>query len=187
MAHQSFAKSVLDKALELAEAGNGQASGDAISSALFIQTKVQHKRVLNILSELSRDGKLRRISQGIYGPISASEKPVDKRLVMWRLLRMRKRMTLEDMMEMAEVSRRYAQEWLAMLVKRQVARRIEIGEGHGIWLLQNDTFDMPQDDDKAARLRDLRRSKKEAIASKLDAIDTALAGVRQILSTLEEE
>ncbi|MBU1564370.1 MAG: hypothetical protein KJ630_01925 [Proteobacteria bacterium] len=186
MAHQSYAKTVLDKTLELAEAGNGGASCGDISSALFVQTRLQHKRLLNTLCELASDGKLRRISQGVYGPVIGPEKPPDKRQVMWRLFRMRKRVTLDDLMEMAEVSRDYAREWLSMLVKRQVARRIEQPGGHGLWMLINDTLEMPVNEAKAIKLRE-QRQKKRAITSKLDAIDTALADVRQILSTLEEQ
>lgn len=106
---------------------------------------------------------------------------------MWKLLRMRKRVTLDDMVEMAEVNRDYAREWLAALVKNEVARRIQRPDGSGLWVLCVDSLEMPVDDDKAAKLRDLRQKKKAAITGKLDAIDTALAGVRQILLTLEEE
>lgn len=188
MAHQSYAGSVLAKALELAAAGNGEATVADISAAMNTHTRVQHKRVMNILSEHARDGRLHRIRQGVYGPLPAAARQPDKREVMWRLLKMRRRVTLDDLIEMAGVSREYAREWLAMLAKHDVVRKAQTAlNAPAVWTLVNDTVAMPIADDKAAKLRALRLKKKEAIAGKLDAIDTALGEVRQILQTMEEE
>lgn len=186
MAHESFAKTVLDTTLSLAAKDNGEATCGDISSALFVKNRLEQKRLLNTLCDLYRTGKLRRIRQGVYGPATGIKQP-EKREVMWRLLRMRKWVTLDDLVEMAGVSRDYAREWLATLVKREVARRDQRPDGSGVWVLIIDSPDMPVDDNKAARLRDLRRKKKSAISAKLDVIGTALGEVRQILQTMEEE
>ena len=105
---------------------------------------------------------------------------------MWRLLKMRRRVTVDDLVEMAGVSRDYAREWLLILVRREVARKIQEPGKAGLWVLINDTAEMPLDENKAARLRGIRLKKKQVI-SKLDAIDTALGDIRQILKTMEEE
>lgn len=185
MAHESFAKTVLDTTLALAAKGNGEVSCGDISSALFIQTRLDHKRLLNTLSDLSRAGKVVRVRQGVYAEAATAAEP-DKREVMWRLLKMRRRVTVDDLVEMAGVSRDYAREWLLILVRREVARKIQEPGKAGLWVLINDSAEMPLDENKAARLRKIRL-KKKYVMSRLDNISNALGEIRQILQTMEEE
>jgi DNA-binding transcriptional regulator GbsR (MarR family) len=105
---------------------------------------------------------------------------------MWRLFKMRRRVTVDDLMEMADVSRDYAVEWLRVLVKREVARKLQEPGKTGLWVLVNENVEMPQDEDKAQRLRDIRMKKKKVLA-RLKSIDTAVADVRKIVQNLEEE
>ena len=185
MAHQSFAKDVLDMLKTVCRELPGPAEAGAISSRLCLRTRKEHKRLLNTLSDLSRQGRIVRVSQGVYAEAKPAAEP-DKREVMWRLLKMRRRGTVDDLVEMAGVSRDYAREWLLILVRREVARKIQEPGKAGLWVLINDTAEMPLDENKAARLRGIRLKKKQVI-SKLDAIDTALGDIRQILKTMEEE
>lgn len=186
MAQQSYAKTVLETALELA-ATKGEATAGDVSSAMFTQTRVQHKRVLNILGELAKAGRLVRIRQGVYGQVSRDDVQPDKREVMWRLLRMRRRIMVADLMEMAGAGKDYAREWLRMLEKNGVVRKEQAPGQAAVWILVNDQVKMPEDGEKAEKLRAIRRKKKADITARLDAIDTALADVRQILQTMEEE
>jgi len=188
MAHQSFRKDVLLMALKVSKEKSGEVTTDSLSTLLMIMNRKEHKRMLNTLGELTGEGKLRRIRQGVYGPPLPTATPAepDKREVMWRLLKMRRRVTVDDLMEMAGVSRDYARQWLVILVRREVARKIQEPGKAGLWVLINDSAEMPVDEDKAARLRNIRLKKKRMI-TKLDSISTALGEVRQILQTMEEE
>lgn len=47
--------------------------------------------------------------------------------IMWRLLRARKVISYDELQELAGVSRSYAQEWMATLIKRQVVRKLSKG------------------------------------------------------------
>lgn len=47
--------------------------------------------------------------------------------VMWRLLQSRKVVTYDDLQELAGVSRCYAQEWMATLIKRGIVRKLSKG------------------------------------------------------------
>jgi len=184
MAQQSFAKTVLVAVQWLTQPG-GEVAVDKLSILLRLKTAVEHKRLLNTLCDLARSGKIVRVRQGVYGPAPVAGQP-DKREVMWRLLKMRRHLKVEDLVEMAAVSQAYANEWLRLLVKRGVVRCIQEPEPGqpGRWMLINDNAEMPQDEDKAARLRNLRLKKKKAIA-RLDSALTALGEVRQLL--IEEE
>jgi predicted transcriptional regulator len=185
MAHQSFAKSVREALKKVVQEGNGEADVAKLSCMLHLQTSKDHKRMLNTLSDLTRRGKIIRVSQGVYAEAKAAAEP-DKREVMWRLFKMRRRVTVDDLMEMADVSRDYAVEWLRVLVKREVARKLQEPGKTGLWVLVNENVEMPQDEDKAQRLRDIRMKKKKVLA-RLKSIDTAVADVRKIVQDLEEE
>ena len=184
MAQQSFARTVIDTIRITAAQYGGEADTNQLSWLLQLKTGQEHKRLLNTLCDLARSGKIVRVRQGVYAPAPAAGQP-DKREIMWRLLKMRRRVTVEDLMEMADVSAAYAHEWLQLLVKREVVRAIQ-EPGQMRWVLINDSAEMPQDSDKAARLRNIRLNKKKALA-KLAGISTALGEVRQLLQTMEEE
>ena len=117
MAHQSFSQEVLGMLKDVCREG-GKAEAGEMSSRLCLKTRKEHKRMLNTLSDLARQGRIVRVSQGVYAEAKPAAEP-DKREVMWRL--------------------------------------------RGI------------------------RLKKKQVISKLDAIDTALGDIRQILKTMEEE
>ena len=186
MAHQSFAKTVSDTLQAAAQSGGGEADVTKLSCLLLLKTGKDHKRLLNTLSDLACRGKVVRVRQGVYAPAPAAGKP-DKCEIMWRLLKMRRRVTVDDLVEMADVSPAYAHEWLQLLVKREVVRRIPRTGGFGEgWMLINDLAEMPQDSDKAERLRNIRLKKKKALA-RIESIRADLAEVRQILLTMEEE
>ena len=185
MAQQSYAQEVLKKALEIA-AASGEATTRAIADAMFVQTRLQQKRLLNALSELSTSGRLLRLRQGAYGPIHTA-RMLDKREVMWRLLRMNKRVRVDYLVELAEVRKSYALEWLKMLVKREIVRKEQRPGFPGVWILIHDSLDMPEDEDKAAKLREIRKRKKAQIGSRLDAIDLAVKDIRNILQNEERE
>ncbi|MBA3007155.1 hypothetical protein KKC83_06840 [Patescibacteria group bacterium] len=185
MAQQSFAKTVSDTLQAAAQSGGGEADANKLSCLLHLQTRKDHKRLLNTLSDLARSGKIVRVRQGVYAPAPIAGQP-DKREIMWRLLKMRRRVTVDDLVEMADVSHAYANEWLRLLVKREVVRMVHLLDGSGGWVLINNCAEMPQDSDKAERLRNLRLKKKKALA-RLDSISTALGEVRQLLQTMEEK
>jgi hypothetical protein len=187
MAQQSFSKTVLEAALAIAEKNGGKATSDEISIALGTKTRQGHKNILNVLSDLYGHGRLQRLSQGVYGP-PTDTKPPEKREVMWRVLRMRKAgVTVDDLVEMAEVSPSYAVEWLRMLAKREVVRRLDRPGRKSLWMLVKDSLEVPEDEDKAARLRLIRKQKKQQITVRLDAIGSALDEIRTILNDMEND
>lgn len=184
MAHQSHMKTVQDTVAAIAAKNNGGASINEVSAAMKPQTRQQHKNILNTLSELSRAGRLQRLRQGVYAPVADSKKP-ERRQVMWSLLRMRKPgVTVDDLVEMAGVSRDYADEWLRMLARREVVRMVDRPGKQALWILIKDSIEMPNDDEKAARLRDLRAKKKAGIVSLVEKIETELQRVKESISDL---
>ncbi len=187
MANASFAQKVLDTLVVLAQDGSGEVTVTDLSDALMLQTTLEHKRMLNTLSDLKLSGRVARVRQGVYSPADR-KRPAEIRAVMWRILRMRRSVTLEDLMEMAGASREYAAEWLYMLERRGVVRKHYQGGGNKprLWQLLKDSVEMPEDTEKAEALKLLRRKKKQQITTALDDISEAMGRVRTILKEMED-
>ena len=193
MAHQSFAQKVWDAVIEAAR-GKDEVSANRLSILLGLMTGKDHKRLLNTLSDLAKSGRIVRIRQGVYGP--AADRNPDKREVMWRLLRMRRTVTVADLVEMAGVAESYAVEWLHMLAKRNIVSCFPVAtfpnpepDGHIFRLLNTDVVEMPIDEDKAVRLRELRKKKKENLRKMTGLLNTAgaaLDNLRGMLKTMED-
>lgn len=190
MAHQSFAKTVLGAMKATSELkGISEVDVTTLSCALHLQTRKDHKRMLNTLSDLARSGKITRVRQGVYSINTAPRKP-DKREVMWRTLRMRRVVTIADLQELAGVSHDYAKEWLSMLVKRKIALRVDpkdLTKPRSWRLIKYDLQEMPLDTEKAAKLRNLRKKKKQQILNTLDKIGNELSKVRDTIANFEDE
>lgn len=187
MAQQSYTKIVLEETLAIAEKNNGEASVHDISVAMGAKTRQGHKNILNILSELYVSGRLMRPRKGVYAPAISTKKP-EKRQVMWSLLRMRRSgVTVDDLVELADVSRDYAQEWLRMLARREVVRILDRPGQPALWILVKDSTEMPVDDEKAARLRKIRQQRKQQIAVRLNVIDAAMGEIRTILNDMDKD
>ena len=62
MAHQSFSQEVLGMLKDVCREG-GKAEAGEMSSRLCLKTRKEHKRMLNTLSDLARQGRIVRVSQ----------------------------------------------------------------------------------------------------------------------------
>lgn len=172
----SFAGRILEKLKELAgQSETGRVTAGDLSAGMMIQTRGDHKRMLNALCDMRRAGKVVRVAIGVYAVDNGPRKP-EIREVMWRILRMRKRVTVDDLVEMAGASASYAEKWLRMLAAKGVVR--EAGNCPLSWQLVVDKVDMPVDTAAAERLRKLRKRQKEKLLATLDAAKGLLEQVR---------
>ncbi len=149
-----------------------------ISIKAKAMNRAEHKKVLNALCDMTKTGELRRERRAVYA-IGNRKRPTEKRLIMWRLLRMRHAVSIDELADLAEVHRGYASEWLRTLMKNEVVRLTR-----GKYRLIKDTVDMPAFDDNAKRLRELRARKKKAAQAALDVADNALAKARAAINEL---
>ena len=186
MAHQSFSKTVLDKLSELAEAGNGEVHVTDLSDALMIQTTQKHKRMLNALSDLKKAGRIDRVRQAVYTRTPRTQEP-DKREVMWRVLRMRKAVTIADLEELAGVSKFYAKEYLELLDRRGIVKRVvppNPNHPHS-WRMVRADAEMPIDNDKAERYRKIRLQKKEEALADLAEAKKLIGKACRVIKDIE--
>jgi len=131
------------------------------------------------LRDLRRSGEIERVVSGTYRWTGKKNGKPQVQEVMWRILRMRKVVTKEDLQELAGASRNYAKEWLNMLVRREVARKLSGGR----YQLISDAVEMPVNIEKAEKLYMLyMKRKREAIK----AVAEVSLAMRKADSALEK-
>lgn len=117
------------------------------------------------LAQLVKQGEAEKVRPGVYRPIRRADKKPELQQVMWRLLRASRRVTVEDLQEIAGATVEYAREWLDMLIRQGVVKNLAGAGVPGIYQLINDTVDMPADEAKRVRLKRIRLAKREALAA----------------------
>ena len=121
-----------------------------------------------VMRDLLRSQEAARVTDGVYRWAGRKE-PVQLRQKMWSILRSRRVVSIEDLMELTGSSRKYAQQWSKMLECHELVRRLEDGRIQ----LVNDPVVMPDDATKAQKLKTIR-------------IRKALESMRQSMKELEE-
>lgn len=171
---------ILAAALDRLPDDGATVTADEISIAIHAVTRAEHKRVLNHLSDIVKSGRLLRVKNGVYRRPAGPRHP-EIREVMWRVLRMRRAVSVEDLQEMAGATAAYAVEWLRMLESRDMVRC----DGT-TWRLLVDLVEMPADDAKAKRLRSLRAKKKAEAMKDLEAARLLIGRACRMIDELVE-
>ncbi|MCF8112789.1 MAG: hypothetical protein K9K21_02930 [Desulfotignum sp.] len=125
---------------------------------LGLTKPAEKKRLHNILSELQIRGEIERKSPGLYQVVFLKKPPL--KTIMWRLLKMRRTVTAEDLVGMSGATRSYVDEWMRLLHKREIVKRT----GPGRYKLINDDVEEPEATIAAARMRKLRAVRRKAQA-----------------------
>ncbi len=142
---------------------------------LGLSTSKQKPSVYCTLTDMKSRGEIVSVSRGVYRYKTVKKKPF-VRTVMWRILRSRKKVKVEDLIELAGASEPYAVEWLRMLKKRNIVKKMKGGS----YRLVNDVVNEPVSLERAERLKNWRKRKKAAMAA-LDRASAAIDDARKIL------
>ncbi len=119
------------------------------------ESKQDIVQIDNALGGLRKAKKeIKMVGRGVYcyHPI----KRTFTRTKMWRILRSRKKVTVEDLQELAGASQAYAKEWLGTLLKKEIVRKNKAG----LYRLIDDMVTEPIDYQRVERLKAWRRQKK---------------------------
>lgn len=155
-----------------------------LSHAVGVASSAESKKLHWALRDLKKAGELMSVRKGVYLPVEPKRerKPLEKRVVMWRFLRMRKRVTVGDLQEVAGVSEKYAEEWLQMLARRGIVKSTTSGK----FQLLGDPVAMPANDEKAAKLRALRARKRAVMIGVVKAVHGSVCELCGLLEELVE-
>lgn len=146
-----------------------------VMAHLDLVTHADKRPVYTILSDMRQRGELTRVD----GSSVYQYHPVKKALVrskMWRILRARKKVTASDLQELSGASSHYAKEWLQMLAKQEIIKKMK----GGVYRLIEDPVEEPVNNDRAARLRGWRKQKKQALSA-LNQASEAIEHAKQAL------
>jgi len=148
-----------------------------VAAMMGLETHKAKQPLYATISDMKRRGELVPVGTGKKGVYRYV--PVKKnylRTVMWRLLRSRRKITVEDLQELAGASASYAREWIKMLEKREIVKEMD---GGGYRLIE-DTVEEPVNIERIEKLRNWREQRKQA----LTALDKASAAINQAKKTL---
>lgn len=191
----TFADSIRQAARELAGRGLGAFTLDELAVALKIQTSAKKKKLASTLYDFKRAGEIIGVDRSVYRFSCGAGTPACRpqiRHKMWKILRARKSVTAADLQELAGASKSYAQEWLRMLARREIVKRLSGSPiGRAKYQLIKDSLEPPTDEKKAARLRGLRNKKKrqalEALKRAAADIETARLAIEQMEDETADE
>lgn len=179
---QSVPTKVMEVLGQLAFKERGASTRD-IFYALLCQTTRQEKQVRNALSDLYLAGRVERISQGVYR-LAQRQETLQKQAAMWRILRARRTVTVDDLQELAGTSDLYAKEWLRTLIKHGLMRRLPDGK---FQLVKDPGPTMPALTDNAEKLRRLRAEKKTQAIAAISRARQALDEAERAIDTIDKE
>jgi hypothetical protein len=143
-------------------------------------TPLTRARIYETIRRLERRNAIERVQKGLYRYKNGiqSGNGDTKQEVMWRLLRIRRTVTIDDLVELAGVSRVHAGQFLDTMIRNEVARK----NGDKYSMIK-DTVAMPRDEKTAAKKRAARRA---AALAAIDNAKAALDDARAAISDMEE-
>lgn len=146
------------------------------------ESSLERARIYERLRGLVRAGAIRRIKKGVYQyckPLAQPGTGSTKQEVMWRLIRARRTVTLDDLVELADVPRTTASVFCGNLVRNDVARKVSAGK----YQLIKDPVAMPRDEKTTERKRSAR---KAAAIAALENAQAALAQAKTAINEMED-
>lgn len=171
MKHKGLAAKIREALRSLGKEGK-----EIESSVLAIKLDMvvdKEKQVLyRALRDFVKSGEVTQIRRGVC-VYNSGNKPPQLQEIMWRYLRARKTVTIDDLVEISGASREYASEWVYMLARREIVEKIRLGRARKYRLI-SDPVVMPKDSARADRLMELRKQKKKEALAALVAVDTAV-------------
>ena len=150
---------------------------DDITRILNLKTFADRRKVSDALRDGVRRGEYERLDIGTYRLAPHATPYAKKRNAMWSLIRAKKQhgnsITADDLVELCDVSRDYAKEFLHALARAGYLSRVGRPDSPvGHYRLIHDQVECPADHNKSARLRKIRADKKmETLAALNGAAD----------------
>ena len=174
----SFAGKIRQAAQELG-AGGKTFTVKEVSHHAGLQTGKEEKAAANTLRDFIKAGEAQRVSAGVFLYLGRKRLNLPLKDQMKNLLRIKKVVTVDDLRELGATAE-YVEEWLRMLVRRGVIARHDNGRFELIA-----DMPIPENDEKAARLRKLREKKKAEAMKDLEAAKALIGRACQALKEVE--
>ena len=159
-------KTFAGKVRKIIAAYPGEFKTKEVALELDLVFNTDRQPLYQTLRDFVSNGEIEKIRKGVFR-YKGIQNPAQFQEIMWRVLRARRKVTVDDLIEISGAEKTYIKEWLQMLVRREIVRK----HANGNYLMIKDPVEMPRNEEKADRLRRIRAEKKKA----LDAIDKVVA------------
>ena len=170
------------EALRSLGAGDREVESPALAIKLDMISDKEKQTLYRALRDFVKSGEITRIRPGIY-LYNANKKLPQLQEIMWRYLRAKKTIMIDDLMEISGASREYASEWIFMLARREIVEKIRLG-GARKYRLISDPVIMPKNEDNAKKLRKLRKQKKREALVALGEAQNAISKARKAVGEI---
>jgi len=163
-------------------AGGREVTNKELADALDLVSDACKRPMYRVLADLRKQKEVRRVRPGVHVYIGKTTGD-ELRQKLWRVFRRLRTVTVDDLVELTGASEAYAKEFLRTLVKRGVARRIDDPrrQEKSKYQMVEDPVKMPENEEKARRLRELRRRKKGEALEALQSAEMAIKKARDCL------
>lgn len=154
-----------------------------LSNMIGVQTYAERGKIHDVISDMHQRREVARTGRGQYKYVGISHPP-QKQAVMWRYLRSSRSfggVTIDELREASGASEDYVQEWLNLLISREIVKRDK-----DRYQLLSDPLEMPQNDEKAERLREIRLKKREKVLKSLAYAKEAISEAEELLKEMNE-
>lgn len=170
------------KQLKRIGADGREVANKELAAALDLVSDADKRSMYRVLADLRKQNEIRRVRPGVYVYLGRPGND-ELRQKLWRVFRRLRTVTVDDLVELTGASEGYAKEFLRMLVKRDVARRIDDPkrQDKSKYQMVSDPVKMPEDQEKARYLRKLRKQKKREALAALQAAELAIKKARECL------
>ena len=145
----------------------------------------KEKQVLyRVLCDFRKSGEITRVRRGAYIYNGKNKnRPPELQAIMWRFLRAKKTVTIDDLVEISGASHNYAAEWVYMLERREIVEKIRLS-GARKYRLISDPVIMPVNEDNAKKLRRLRKQKKREALVAVQEAQNAISRARKAIGEI---
>ena len=156
---------------------------EVAASALAVELDMVADKEKQILYRVLRDfvkaGEITRVRRGVY-IVNARKKAPQLQEIMWRVLRARRTVVVDDLVELSGASRTYAAEWIQALVRQKVVEKIRIGRLRKYRLI-SDPVIMPANKENREKLCKIRQQKKDKTLAALKVAELAIKAAKGMI------
>ena len=150
---------------------------NSVFCAADLQEQNQEK-LRSVLKAMVKTGEITRVARGKYQYVGEKTGSTTMQQKAWKIIRARKKVTIEDIIELAGMTKNYAQDWLNTLKANGIVKKASKQ-----YILIKDTVSMPINAHHAQYMKKYNKNKK-AINTELDNIEKSIKQIRTNLNTL---
>ena len=174
---------IVRKQMRILGAGGCEINYQDLAKRCDLVFNVDKQYMYGVIKNMRKSGEIVRVRRGVC--IYKGKNKPRLHEIMWRFLRARKVVTIDDLREISGASKNYAIEWMRMLRKHELIKVIRIGNSRKYQLI-SDQVAVPQNDEKAKKFRQIRKQKKREALAGLEKLQTAISQIKKAVAGILE-